>query len=169
MKRSIPILTLPAAALATVALTAAGPAAAVSAGPPATAASTAKVEIVNTKLGKVLADGRGHTLYMFGKDKNSKSACSGACAQAWPRLTTTAKPKAGAGVTASKLGTTSRSGGVKQVTYNGHPLYGFVKDTGPRQTNGQGIVAFGGKWSTLSAAGRAPAQSAPQNSSPNGY
>jgi predicted lipoprotein with Yx(FWY)xxD motif len=169
MKRYVPSLTLPAAALAAVALTTAGTASAVSAGPPAAAASTAKVEIVNTKLGKVLADGRGHTLYMFGKDKNSKSACSGACAQAWPPLTTTAKPKAGAGVSASKLGTTSRSGGVKQVTYNGHPLYGFVKDTGPRQTHGQGIVAFGGKWSALSAAGRAPAQSAPQNSSPNGY
>jgi predicted lipoprotein with Yx(FWY)xxD motif len=155
MKLSVPTLTLPAAALTAVALTSAGTASAVLAGPPATAASTAKVELVNTKLGKVLADGRGHTLYMFGKDKRSKSACSGACAQAWPPLTTTGKAKAGAGVSASKLGTTSRGGGVKQVTYNGHPLYGFIKDTGPRQTHGQGIVAFGGKWSLVSAAGRA--------------
>jgi predicted lipoprotein with Yx(FWY)xxD motif len=155
MKRSIPTLTRPAVALTAVALTMAGTASAVLAGPSATAASTAKVEVVNTKLGKVLADGRGHTLYLFGKDKNSKSACSGACAQAWPPLTTTGKAKAGAGVSASKLGTTSRGGGVKQVTYNGHPLYGFIKDTGPRQTHGQGIVAFGGKWSVVSAAGRA--------------
>jgi predicted lipoprotein with Yx(FWY)xxD motif len=155
MKRSIPTLTRPAVALTAVALTMAGTASAVLAGPAATAASTAKVEVVNTKLGKVLADGRGHTLYLFGKDKNSKSACSGACAQAWPPLTTTGKAKAGAGVSASKLGTTSRGGGVKQVTYNGHPLYGFIKDTGPRQTHGQGIVAFGGKWSVVSAAGRA--------------
>jgi predicted lipoprotein with Yx(FWY)xxD motif len=155
MKRSVPIFTLPVAALAAAVLTTAGPASAVLAGPSATAASTAKVEVVNTKLGKVLADGRGHTLYLFGKDKSSKSACSGACAQAWPPLTTTAKPKAGAGVSASKLGTTTRSGGVKQVTYNGHPLYGFIKDTGPRQTHGQGIVAFGGKWSAVSSTGRA--------------
>jgi predicted lipoprotein with Yx(FWY)xxD motif len=154
MKRSVRMLTLPAAAL-TAALTVAGPASAVLAGPSATAASTAKVEVVNTKLGKVLADGRGHTLYLFGKDKNSKSACSGACAKAWPPLTTTAKPKAGAGVSASKLGTTSRAGGVKQVTYNGHPLYLFIKDTSARQVNGEGIVAFGGKWSAVSAAGRA--------------
>jgi predicted lipoprotein with Yx(FWY)xxD motif len=169
MNLSVPRLTLPAAALTAVALISAGTASAVLAGPPATAASTAKVELVNTKLGKVLADGRGHTLYMFGKDKRSKSACSGACAQAWPPLLTTAKAKAGAGVSASKLGTTSRGGGVKQVTYNGHPLYGFVKDTGAGQTNGQGIVAFGGKWSALSAAGRAPAQPGSPNSSPNGY
>jgi predicted lipoprotein with Yx(FWY)xxD motif len=155
MKRSVPILTLPAAALAAVALTTAGTASAGLAGPSATAASTAKVEVVNTKLGKVLADGRGHTLYLFGRDKHSKSACSGACAKAWPPLTTTAKPKAGAGVSASKLGTTSRAGGVKQVTYNGHPVYLFINDTSARQTNGQGIVAFGGKWSALSSAGRA--------------
>ncbi|MFL5842905.1 MAG: hypothetical protein ACJ77Z_20860 [Thermoleophilaceae bacterium] len=155
MKRSVPILTLPAAALAALALTTAGAAAAGAAGPSATAASTAKVEVVSTKLGKVLADGRGHTLYMFGKDKGTKSACSGACAQAWPPLSTTAKPKAGAGVSASKLATTSRAAGVKQLTYNGHPLYLFIKDKSARQTNGQGIVAFGGKWSAVSPAGRA--------------
>ena len=154
MNRSVRILTLPAAAL-TVALAVAGPASAGLAGPSATAASTAKVEVVNTKLGKVIADGHGHVLYMFGKDRHSKSACSGACAKAWPPLTTTAKPKAASGVSASKLGTTRRAGGVKQVTYNGHPLYRFINDTRARQTNGQGIVAFGGKWSALSAAGRA--------------
>jgi predicted lipoprotein with Yx(FWY)xxD motif len=153
MKRSVPILAL--AALAAVALTTSAAAAVGLAGPSATAASTAKVELVNTKLGKVLADGRGHTLYLFGKDKQSKSACSGACAQAWPPLTTTGKPKASAGVSASKLGTTNRAHGVKQVTYNGHPLYLFIKDTSARQANGQGIVAFGGKWSAVSAAGRA--------------
>src|SRR3954451_9866986 len=154
MKRSIPIPTIAITSVAAVALATAGTAAAVLTAPSATG-SAAKVEITNTKLGKVLADGRGHTLYMFGKDKHSKSACFGTCAQAWPPLTTTAKPKASAGVSASKLGTTNRGRGVKQVTYNGHPLYLFVKDTGARQTNGQGIVAFGGKWSALSAAGRA--------------
>jgi predicted lipoprotein with Yx(FWY)xxD motif len=155
MKRSVRILTFPAAAAAALALTTAGAALATSPAPSATAASTAKVEVVSTKLGKVIADGRGHTLYMFGKDKNGKSSCSGACATAWPPLTTTGKTKAGTGVSASKLGTTRRAGGVKQVTYNGHPVYLFIKDTAARQANGQGIVAFGGKWSALSAAGRA--------------
>jgi predicted lipoprotein with Yx(FWY)xxD motif len=158
MKRSVPILTIPAAALAAAALTTAGSAAAVLTAPSA-ARSTAKVEIVSTKLGKVLADGRGHTLYMFGKDSRSKSACFGACAQAWPPLTTSAKPRTAAGISGSKLGTISRGKGVKQVTYNGHPLYLFIKDTRARQTNGQGINAFGAKWSALSASGAAVAKS----------
>lgn len=116
--------------------------------------STAKVELVKTKLGKVLADGKGHTLYLFKKDKGPKSNCSGACASAWPPLTTKGKPKAAKGVSASKLGTTNRGGGVKQVTYNRHPLYGFVKDTGARQTHGQGLKAFGAEWYVVSAAGK---------------
>jgi predicted lipoprotein with Yx(FWY)xxD motif len=152
MKRSVSAVAISAAAIAV-----AGPAAGAAASHPASAAqpaSVAKVELVNTKLGKVLADGRGRTLYLFEKDKGSGSACAGMCAQAWPPLTTTGKPRAGAGVSASKLGTTTRSGGVKQVTYNGHPLYGFVKDTGPRQTHGEGLKAFGAEWYVLNSAGR---------------
>src|SRR4051812_22336641 len=134
MKRSIPIPTIAVTSGAAVALATAGTAAAVLTAPSATG-SAAKVEITNTKLGKGLADDRGHTLYMFGKDKRSKSACFGACAQAWPPLTTAVRPKIGAGVSASRLGTTNRGHGVKQVTYNGHPLYLFIKDTRARQTN----------------------------------
>jgi predicted lipoprotein with Yx(FWY)xxD motif len=152
MKRSVSAIAISAAAIAV-----AGPAAGAAASHPASAAqpaSVAKVELVNTKLGKVLADGRGRTLYLFEKDKSSKSECAGMCAQAWPPLTTTGKPHAGAGVSASKLGTTTGFGGVKQVTYNGHPLYGFVKDTGPRQTHGEGLKAFGAEWYVLNGAGR---------------
>jgi predicted lipoprotein with Yx(FWY)xxD motif len=152
MKRSLRTLTIPAVALAAAAVAGSGTAAGESASPAATS-STAKVELINTKLGKVLGDGRGRTLYLFEKDKGSKSACTGACAQAWPPLTTTGKPTAGQGVSASKLGTTRRANGVEQVTYNGHPLYGFVKDTGPRQTHGEGLKAFGAEWHALSAAG----------------
>jgi predicted lipoprotein with Yx(FWY)xxD motif len=154
VKRSLLIVSISVAAVLVAAIATVDSAA----GHPAGAASTssmAHVEIVNTKLGKVLADGRGHTLYLFEKDKRSKSACSGPCAQAWPPLMTTGKPMAGAGVSASKLGTTTRAGGGKQVTYNGHPLYGFVKDTGPRQTHGEGLKAFGAEWYVLSAAGKA--------------
>ena len=134
-------------------------------GPPASASSTARIEIVRTTLGKVLADGRGHTLYMLSSDKRSRSTCFGACAHAWPPLTTNAKPRASTDVTSSKLATISRGKGVRQVTYDGHPLYGFIKDTGPRQTHGQGIVAFGGKWSALTSSGKSPAHSG----SSNGY
>jgi predicted lipoprotein with Yx(FWY)xxD motif len=153
MKRSIRTLTIPAVVVAVAAVGTTGAAVGRTPAPSATSATTAKVEVINTKLGKVLGDGSGRTLYLFGKDKGSKSSCSGMCAQAWPPLTTTGKPKAGSGISASKLGTTSRAGGVKQVTYNGHPLYGFIKDTGPRQTHGEGLTAFGGQWHVLTAAG----------------
>jgi predicted lipoprotein with Yx(FWY)xxD motif len=121
---------------------------------PSVTRSAAKVELTTTKLGKVLADGSGRTLYLFEKDKGPKSSCFGACATAWPPVTTTGKPTALKGISASKLGTTNRGHGVKQVTYNGHPLYRFIKDTGPQQTHSEGLKAFGAEWHALSAAGK---------------
>jgi len=111
------------------------------------------VSTATTSLGRVLVDARGHTLYLFGRDRNAKSACSGACAAAWPPLIATAKPRAGTGAKASRLGTTRRADGRLQVTYNRHPVYTFVKDTKKGQTNGEGLNAFGGTWDALSAAG----------------
>jgi predicted lipoprotein with Yx(FWY)xxD motif len=111
------------------------------------------VSTATTSLGRVLVDAHGHTLYLFGKDRNGKSACSGACAAAWPPLIATAKPRAGAGAAASRLGTTRRADGRLQVTYNHHPVYTFVKDTKKGQTNGEGLTAFGGTWDAVSAAG----------------
>jgi predicted lipoprotein with Yx(FWY)xxD motif len=119
-------------------------------------AATGKGPVVSTattSLGRVLVDPHGHTLYLFGKDKNGKSACSGACAAAWPPLIATAKPRAGAGAEASRLGTVKRADGRLQVTYNHHPVYTFIKDTKKGQTNGEGLTAFGGTWDALSAAG----------------
>jgi predicted lipoprotein with Yx(FWY)xxD motif len=119
-------------------------------------AANAKSPVVSTaatSLGRVLVDARGHTLYLFEKDKNGKSACSGACASAWPPLIATAKPRVGTGAKASRLGTTRRADGRLQVSYNHHPLYTFVKDTKKGQTNGEGLNAFGAEWYALSAAG----------------
>jgi len=111
------------------------------------------VSTATTSLGRILVDPHGHTLYLFEKDKNGKSACSGACASAWPPLIATAKPRAGAGAKASRLGTTKRADGRLQVTYNHHPLYTFIKDTKKGQTNGEGLTAFGAEWYALSTAG----------------
>ena len=91
----------------------------------------------------------GRTLYLFTKDSGTKSACSGACAAAWPPLRANGKPAAGSGASAALVGTT----GGAQVTYNGHPLYYFVKDKKARDTNGEGLTAFGGTWFAVSAAG----------------
>ena len=118
--------------------------------PTSTAAS---VKLEHTSLGKILTDGHGRTLYLFEKDKGPKSTCFGACAAAWPPLTTQAKPMAGAGISAAKLGTIKRSGG-SEVTYAGHPLYLYAGDSAAGQTNGQGLDQFGAEWYALSGAGQ---------------
>ncbi len=104
-------------------------------------------------LGTILVDSQGDTLYVFDKDTGTQSTCSGACAQSWPPLRAAGKPTAGAGATASMLGTTPRSDGKPQVTYNGHPLYTFTADQAPGQTNGQGVSAFGAPWYVVSPSG----------------
>jgi predicted lipoprotein with Yx(FWY)xxD motif len=114
---------------------------------------TAQIAVANSGLGKILVDGRGHTLYLFQKDKRGKSACSGQCALYWPPLVTTGKPVAKSGAKTSLLGTVRRADGRLQVTYNHHPLYTFVQDTKRGQTTGEGLVEFGAEWDVLSPAG----------------
>jgi predicted lipoprotein with Yx(FWY)xxD motif len=113
------------------------------------------VSLNKTKLGEVLVSSKGHTLYMFLRDKSGKSSCSGSCAKFWPPYLQHGKATAGSGVKASLLGTTRRSNGSMQVTYKKHPLYGFALDKKAGQTNGEGQVAFGGKWYAVSAKGTA--------------
>ena len=106
-------------------------------------------------LGKIIVDGKSRTLYLFEKDKNGKSSCSGACATNWPPLLTKGKPKASGSVKASKLGTTKRSDGTSQVTYGGHPLYTFVADKNkPGSTKGEGVDAFGAEWYVVGTNGK---------------
>jgi predicted lipoprotein with Yx(FWY)xxD motif len=112
------------------------------------------VRVAKTHLGKALVDSRGRTLYLFTKDAGMKSACSGACAIAWPPLRASGKPTVSGGAKASLVGTTMRSDGKLQVTYNGHPLYSFVKDTKSGDTNGEALTAFGGSWFAVSPAGK---------------
>ena len=84
-----------------------------------------------TSLGTFLVDAKGRALYRWNADHGTMSACSGACAQAWPPLTATGTPKASGRVKSSLLGTTKRSDGSREVTYAGHPLYYFAGDTTP--------------------------------------
>jgi predicted lipoprotein with Yx(FWY)xxD motif len=117
------------------------------------AAAKKTIEVRNTRLGKILVDSHGRTLYLFKKDPRGKSACSGECAKFWPPLRVGGRPTAGRGISAAKVGTISRSDGTRQVTYNGHPLYTFRQDSSPGQTRGQGLTAFGAAWFVLSPAG----------------
>ncbi|MGP0037323.1 MAG: hypothetical protein ACLP4R_22530 [Solirubrobacteraceae bacterium] len=106
----------------------------------------------------------GRAIYLWEADKGSTSSCSASCAQAWPPVTTTGTPAAGSGVTASMLGTTKRSDGAEQVTYNGHPLYYFVGDTSAGSTKGQGSDGFGAKWWLVAPSGSAITASAGSSS-----
>jgi predicted lipoprotein with Yx(FWY)xxD motif len=105
------------------------------------------------KLGKIIVDSKGLTLYDFHKDKGGKSACYGACEQGWPPLRSEGEPQAGEGAMASKLGTTERKDGTTQVTYDGHPLYTFVEDKKPGEANGNDTSAFGAQWYALLPSG----------------
>ena len=115
--------------------------------------STATVRVSQSKLGRILVDAHGRSLYLFAKDRRGKSSCSGSCATAWPPLIASGKPRAGAGVKATLLGRTKRKDGRWQVTYNRRPLYTFVKDSKKGQTNGEGVDAFGAEWYLVSPAG----------------
>lgn len=129
----------------------------------------ATIGVARTGLGNVLVDTEGRTLYLFAKDQGTTSACSGACATAWPPLRASGKPVAGTGVKSSLLGTTQRSDGKPQVTYNGHPLYLYVGDKKAGDTNGQGITAFGAGWFALTASGTQVSGSASGSGGGYGY
>lgn len=136
---------------------------------PAAASGSAVLKTEHTSLGTVLTNGQGMTVYWFAADHGTTSACSGACAAAWPPVI--GMPSAAAGVTLSgPLGTITRSDGAKQATYNGHPLYTFKADTAPGQVNGNAVSGFGAKWYaiTIGAAGggsTAPSSTASKGSS----
>jgi len=104
----------------------------------------------NDTLGSFLVDGKGMTLYLFTKDTPNTTVCYDKCATAWPPLLTTGSPVAGEGVDASLLGTTTRTDGTVQVTYNGWPLYYYEKDKAAGDVVGQDV---GGVWYVVSAAG----------------
>jgi predicted lipoprotein with Yx(FWY)xxD motif len=136
-----------------------------------TATTSAKHAVVNTRhgsLGTFLVDGSGRTLYLFKKDTGPRSRCFGSCAANWPPVTTRERPEAKGAAKASLL-STSRRGRTKQVVYAGHPLYRFIGDSRPGQTNGQGLNAFGAKWWVVSPAGQAIRASGASAPSPYGY
>ena len=113
----------------------------------------ASVGVAGTGLGDVLVDRQGRTLYLFERDSGTTSECTGACAVNWPPLRVRGAPLVGTGAKASDVGQTARPDGTSQLTYNGHPLYTFVNDKKPGDTNGEGIKAFGGSWFAVSPAG----------------
>ena len=134
----------PAATAIPAATTAPAPAAQAPAGPATVMVSK------NDKPGQIVADSEGKTLYLYTKDSKDTSNCYDKCAQNWPPLLTTGAPKAGDGADAGLLGATARTDGTMQVTYNGWPLYYWIKDQTPGDATGQDV---GGVWYVLSPMG----------------
>ena len=123
--------------------------------PPATPAATGTaINVGGTKLGQVLVDSNGITVYLFLADKGTASSCNSAsCVQYWPPVLTNGAPQAGTGVDATLLGTTTRTDGTTQVTYASHPLYLFLSDMKAGDVTGQGVNAFGAPWYVVSPSG----------------
>ena len=121
---------------------------------PTGSGSAATVSLASVpKVGQVIVDSKGFTLYDFHKDKGTKSSCYGACVSVWPPLTTSGAPKATGGAEASKLGTTKRTDGTTQVTYAGHPIYTYTVDKKPGEANGNDFSSFSAQWYALKANG----------------
>ena len=129
------------------------------------AATATTISSRTSPVGAVLVDSSGRTLYMFESDKGGKSACSGACASAWPPVIAGGAPTAGSGVSQAKLTTIARSDGSRQVSYNGHPLYRFSGDGSAGVFKGQNAHAFGGDWYVLSPSGEEIDRAIPTTSS----
>ena len=108
--------------------------------------------VETTRLGRILVDARGRTLYLFAKDHAGRSACVAGCTRVWPPALADGRMELGPGVRAAKLTTMRRRDGGRQLVYNGHPLYSLISDTAPGQASGQG---FEGAWFVVSPAGRA--------------
>jgi len=127
----------------------------------ASAASGQQIGMTKGGDGTYLTGAGGRALYLWVADSGGKSACSGACAQAWPPVETKGKPTAAAGVNTADLGTITRSDGSEQVTYKSHPLYYFIADKSADEVKGQGSNSFGAKWWLVTPSGDAITKGGP--------
>lgn len=117
------------------------------------AVSSGAVHGEDTLIGTILVDARGMTVYIFANDTADTSTCTGSCASNWPPVaSSSASPTAAPDVTAA-LGTIARDDGSRQLTAAQRPLYTFVGDTAPGQTNGHGRTLDGGLWTAVSPDG----------------
>ena len=143
----------PAASSPASSSAAAAPATSPAATGQASSAPTVSLASISGIPGQALVGSNGRTLYLFQDDTNGTSACTGACAAAWPPDVVTGQPQVGSGVNPALLGTITRPDGSMQLTYNGHPLYYFTADAAAGTAHGQGVKAFGAEWYVVAANG----------------
>jgi predicted lipoprotein with Yx(FWY)xxD motif len=131
------------------------------AAPPATTSATTSTSAVKLgvaslpKVGAVLVNGQGRTLYVFIPDHAKKVTCVGGCASIWPPLTVAAgqKPAITSPVQAKLVSSDPDPSGGQVVTYNGWPLYLYVADPGPGTDHGEGVNSSGGLWYAIRPTG----------------
>ena len=140
--RAVPAHTTPPAPVMTAA-----------AAPPHRASAPAVLETVRTRLGVVLADRGGRTVYEFTADQPGHSVCTAGCLQFWPFVAAPATIPSDAASMTARLGILHRADGGRQLTVNGYPIYTFAGDTGPGSTAGQGQRLDAGVWRALTPAG----------------
>jgi predicted lipoprotein with Yx(FWY)xxD motif len=137
---------------------------------PSSNGGPATLKLVQSADGRYLVDGHGRSLYVFEKDEQGESYCTGACAAVWPAYETESTPHAGVGIPGSALGTTKRDDGDMQVTYRGHPLYYYAADAStPGKTKGQGVEQFGAEWYLVGASGKPVEQEKPGSGGSGGH
>jgi len=121
-------------------------------GPAAAAVRATEVVLKTADIGgvTVLTNSRGLTLYLFAPDTPTTSRCTGSCADYWPPVF--GIPTAGPGVT-GRLGTIKRPDGSLQATYDGHPLYTYIGDSGPGRASGNNLDLNGGYWYEVRVSG----------------
>lgn len=152
----IPVVAVLAATVAIVAIGWTGPAnSRAAARQAANKAATVQTKTLK-KLGTILVNSKGRTLYMFVPDQRKKVTCKGSCAVAWPplKLKKGTKPTAGGAAKQSLLGSDKNPSGGRVVTYNRWPLYTYIADSKPGQATGQALDLNGGLWYVLSPSGK---------------
>jgi len=147
VEQRLPAARWSVAALTAVAALLFGVAVAVT-NPPSNHFAGALLKVATVHGEKVITNAQGLTLYWFVPDSPDKSTCYSTCAAYWPPVTGT--PTAGPGVDGT-LGTIRRAGGTMQATYDGHPLYTYIGDSGPGQATGNNIDLNGGVWHEMAA------------------
>lgn len=103
------------------------------------------IKTADSQFGSILFDGEGQAIYIWEVEKSDKAECYGDCAVAWPPVLTNGAPVASGDVKSDLLGTTKRTDGTTQVTYNGHPLY-YYADEKPGEVKCHNISTHGGLW-----------------------
>jgi predicted lipoprotein with Yx(FWY)xxD motif len=104
-------------------------------------------------MGSYITDAKGHAVYVFTKDGKGESRCSDACAEAWPPVVTSGKPRGGSKIDAKKIGVTERADGKRQVTYDGRPLYYYKQDGETMAISGQAVFSYDGDWYLIAPSG----------------